>query len=158
LNIIELAGQLCKILLPIKEEVFYGNSEASIAICTLSSIDLLKNISNSGLMNNISLAGRLLSENKGIDALIRHVIKSPNLDTIIVCGNDVRGHMAGHALFCAHKYGIDEQNRIINSVSPDPVLTVSKSEIGQFQNQVTLIDEIGQIDLEKIRTFVRSIQ
>lgn len=155
-SLAELAGQLCKILLPISEEVFYGNQFSNVAICTLSSMNLLKEISNSDLMGKISLAGRLLSENRGIDELIRYVNKHPTVDTIIVCGMEVLGHRAGHALFCVHKYGTDEQNRIINSVSPDPVLSVSKEEIQQFQRQITLIDKIGQTDLDQIRFIVDS--
>jgi len=155
-SLVELAGQLCKILLPINEEVFYGNPSSNVAICTLSSMSLLKEISNSDLMTEITLVGRLLSENKGIDALIRYVNKHPTLDTIIICGMEVSGHSAGHALFCVQMYGIDEQNRIINSVSPDPVLSVSKSEIQQFQRQITLINKIGQTSLEEIRSVVRS--
>jgi tetrahydromethanopterin S-methyltransferase subunit A len=153
-SLAELAGQLCKILLPINEEVFYGNSSSRVAICTLSSMNLLKEISSSDLMGKIILVGRLLSENKGIDALIRYVNKHPTVDTIIICGVEVLGHRAGHALFCIHSYGTDEHNRIINSVSPDPVLSISKKEIQQFQRQVTLIDKIGQTDLEKIRSIV----
>lgn len=155
-SLAELAGQLCKILLPINEEMFYGNPSSNVAICTLSSMNLLKEISNSDLMGKITLVGRLLSENKGIDALIRYVNKHPTVDTIIICGVEVLGHRAGHALFCAHSYGTDEQNRIINSVSPDPTLSVSKEEIQQFQRRVTLINKIGQTDLEKIRTIVDS--
>lgn len=155
-SLAELAGHLCKILLPINEEVFYGNPSSNVAICTLSSMNLLKEISNSDLMGKIILVGRLLSENRGIDALIRHVNKHPTVDTIIICGIEVLGHRAGHALFCVHSYGTDEQNRIINSVSPDPVLSVSKAEIQQFQRQITLINKIGQTDLEKIRTIVYS--
>ncbi len=155
-SLAELAGHLCKILLPIDEELFHGNPASNVAICTLSSINLLKEISNSDLMTKITLVGRLLSENKGIDALIRYVNKHTTIDTIIVCGIEVSGHMAGHALFCVHKSGTDGQNRIINSVSPDPVLSVSKYEIQQFQRRITLINEIGQTNLEKIRPFVNS--
>lgn len=105
-------------------------------------------------MNKIGLVARLLSENKGIDELIRYVARHPELDTIIVCGKEVLGHKAGHALFCAHKYGTDDQNRIINSVSPEPVLSVSKTEIQQFQRQITLIDKIGLTTLEELYSFV----
>jgi tetrahydromethanopterin S-methyltransferase subunit A len=150
----ELAGHLCKILLPINEDVCYGNAGSNVAICTLSSLNLLKEISSSSLMNKIGLVARLLSENKGIDELIRYVARHPELDTIIVCGKEVLGHKAGHALFCAHKYGTDDQNRIINSVSPEPVLSVSKTEIQQFQRQITLIDKIGLTTLEELYSFV----
>jgi tetrahydromethanopterin S-methyltransferase subunit A len=37
----DAAGRLCKALLPIKHEYYLGRGKA-VAICTLSSIDLLK--------------------------------------------------------------------------------------------------------------------
>lgn len=150
MNFGELAGEVCKKIFPIPEEKFAGNHTSNVAICTLSSIDLLKEISQSGVMEKIAIAGRLLSENKGIDELVRFVNQHPGLDTIIVCGKEVIGHRTGHALFCLHKFGTDQNNRIINSTSPDPVLSVSKKEITQFQNQVKLIDKIGETHLPNI--------
>lgn len=150
MNFGEIAGEICKRILPIPEDVFVGNKSSNVAICTLSSIDLLKEISHSDMMKKITIVGRLLSENKGIDEMVRYVNQNPDLDTIIVCGKEVTGHKTGHALLCLHKFGIDQNNRIINSVSPDPVLLVSKKEIMQFQNQVKLIDKIGEIKLQNI--------
>lgn len=155
MNFGEIAGEICKKILPIPEETFVGNKSSSVAICTLSSIDLLKEISHSIIMKKIAIAGRLLSENKGIDEMVRYVNENPNLDTIIMCGKEVTGHKTGHALLCLHKFGADQNNRIINSVSPDPILSVSKKEIIQFQNQVKLIDKIGETDLQKIMPLIQ---
>jgi len=153
----EKIGELCKIILPIPEESYQGNLDSSIAICTLSSIDLLKKLANSEILNHISIAGRLLSENKGIDSIIKHVNKNQKITTIIVCGKEVWGHKAGHTLFQLHKNGVDKNNRIINSTSPDPYLTVSKSQIQYFQNNITLVNLINETDfktiLDKIRIF-----
>jgi len=146
----EAIGELCKVILPINEEFYLGNSDSSIAICTLSSIDLLKNFANSEILNQISIVGRLLSENKGIDSIIKYVNKNPKVDTIIVCGKEVWGHKSGHSLFQLHKNGTDQNNRIINSTSPDPFLTVSKSEIKYFQDNVNLIDLINVTEFELI--------
>ena len=146
----EAIGELCKVILPINEEFYLGNSNSSIAICTLSSIDLLKNFANSKILNQISVVGRLLSENKGIDSIIKYVNKNPKVDTIIVCGKEVWGHKSGHSLFQLYKNGIDQNNRIINSTSPDPFLTVSKSEIKYFQDNVNLIDLINVTEFELI--------
>ncbi len=60
----ETIGELCKIILPVPEESYRGNPNSSIAVCTLSSIDLLKKLVNSEILNHISIAGRILSENK----------------------------------------------------------------------------------------------
>ena len=146
----EAIGELCKVILPINEEFYLGNSDSSVAICTLSSIDLLKNFANSEILNQTSIVGRLLSENKGIDSIIKYVNKNPKVDTIIVCGKEVWGHKSGHSLFQLHKNGTDQNNRIINSTSPDPFLTVSKSEIKYFQDNVNLIDLINVTEFELI--------
>ena len=146
----EAIGELCKIILPINEEFYLGSSDSNIAFCTLSSMDLLKNIANSKILNQISIAGRLLSENKGIDSIIKHVNKNHQIDTMIVCGKEVWGHKSGHSLFELHKNGTDQYNRIINSTSPDPFLTVSKSEIKYFQDNVNLVDLINVTNLESI--------
>ena len=144
-----LAGEICKIILPIPEEAYFGNKNSTIAICTLSSIDLLRKLSDSKTLENVAVCGRLFSENKGIESLIKFVNKS-KINTIILCGKEVWGHKAGHSLLELYKNGIDENGRIINSTSPDPVITISESEIKKFQNKVRIIDMIGETDQEKI--------
>lgn len=153
----EVIGELCKAILPINEEYFLGNSDSKIAVCTLSSIDLLKNFANSEILKDISIAGRLLSENKGIDAIVEYVYKNQKTNTIIVCGKEVCGHKSGHSLFQLCRNGIDKNKRIIGSTSPDPFLTVSRSKIEYFQNNVTLVNLINETNyevvLKKIRVF-----
>jgi len=146
----ETIGELCKIILPIPEESYRGDPNSSIAVCTLSSIDLLKKLASSEILNQLSIAGRLLSENKGIDSIIKHVNKNQKIITIIVCGKEVWGHKAGHSLFQLYKNGVDKNNRIINSTSPDPYLTVSKSQIQYFQNKITLVNLINETNFETI--------
>ena len=151
----ETIGELCKIILPIPEESYHGDPNSSLAVCTLSSIDLLKKLANSEILNHLSIAGRLLSENKGIDSIIEHVNKNQKITTIIVCGKEVWGHKAGHSLFQLYKNGVDKNNRIINSTSPDPYLTVSKSQIKYFQNKITLVNLINETDFETILDKIR---
>jgi len=156
-NVIEeVIGEFCKIILPIPEECYFGNPNSSIAICTLSSINLLKNFTNSEILNHISIAGRLLSENKGIDSIIEYVNKNQKIKTIIVCGKEVSGHKSGHSLFKLHKNGVDENKRIINSTSPDPYLTVSKSKIQYFQNNVILVNLINETNYETILNKIKN--
>ena len=57
-------GEICKFLIPIKEEYYKGNG-SKIAICALSNIKLLVEISNNiELMNNVAIVGRLFSEKR----------------------------------------------------------------------------------------------
>ena len=155
MNLIEnLAGEICKIILPINEEVFFGNPTSSLAICTLSSMNLLKEIVNSNLLSKVALAGRLFSENRGIDSLVRYVISNKNLKTILLCGKDTLGHRPGHSLLNLYQNGVNNQGKIIGSSSPDPILTITKSEILEFQNQVKLIDEIDETSISKIELLI----
>jgi len=151
-------GEVCKTIFPIPEEIYFGNSKSSISICTLSSIHLLKDISNSELMNNIALVGRLLSENKGIDSIIHYVNSNPTVKTIILCGKEVLGHKPGYSLLALCKNGIDSTGRIINSSSPDPVLNVSLNEVKKFRSKVRIINKIGVTDLREIINLVQSIK
>jgi tetrahydromethanopterin S-methyltransferase subunit A len=143
------AGRLCKALLPIKHEYYLGAGKA-VAICTLSSIDLLQTISKSDLINKILIAGRLLSENKGIDAIIAFTMKHPNLKRIIVCGKEVRGHRAGQALLALASNGMDSSGRIIGAVGPNPIVTLPQQDVDIFRHQLEINDMIGTVDIGKI--------
>ncbi len=152
-----LAGEICKVILPIPEEVYFGNQNSTIVVCTLSSIDLLRKLSNSALLQSVAVVGRLLSENKGIESLVRYVISHLNIKTIVLCGNEVWGHKAGHSLLTLHKNGINNSGRIINSSSPDPILTLTKFEVKKFQIQVRMIDMIDETNQEKIIQLIKSV-
>ena len=153
----ETIGEICKIVLPIPEEVYFGNNDSEVAVCTLSSMDLLKKFANSKILENIAIAGRLLSENKGIDSMLDYLDRHRKINTVIVCGKDVWGHKTGHSLFKLHQNGLDKNNRIINSTSPDPYLTSSKYKIEHFQNHVHLVNLIGKDNFEFLITKIRNI-
>jgi tetrahydromethanopterin S-methyltransferase subunit A len=145
----EGAGKICKALVPIKHEYYLGSGKA-VAICTLSSIDLLEMISRSYLMNNVLIAGRLLSENKGIDAMIAFTIKHPELKRILICGKEVKGHRAGQALLALASNGMDLSGRIIGAASPNPIVTLCAQVVDTFRRQVQIIDLIGTVDIGRI--------
>ena len=159
MNLIEdIVGELCKILLPIEEEIFFGEPTSNIAICTLSSISLLKDISHSNIIKEIAIAGRLLSENKGIDSLIRSVISNVKINVIILCGKETIGHKPGDSLLCLYKNGIDENHKIIGSSSPYPILTVTKEQISKFQRQIKIINKIGETNISNLKGIVESFK
>lgn len=149
-------GKLCEVLLPIPEEFYIGNANSSICVCTLSSIKLLKELQNSQIFENVAIAGRLFTENKGIDSIIKYVNQNKKIKTIIVCGKEVWGHKSGHSLFQLHQNGVDKNNRIINSTSPEPILTVSNSQIQYFQKEIILVNLINETNLQLIIEKIQS--
>ena len=152
-----VAGRLCEILIPIKLGYFIGEGK-SIAICTLSSLDLLKTISNiDDIIGRILIVGRLLSENKGIDTLIQYTLNEPELRHLIICGKDVKGHQSGQAVISLHKNGMDDVGRIIGAVGPYPFLNSSQEAIKSFRMQITIHNLISCEDVETIRNTILSL-
>lgn len=145
----DAAGKLCKVLLPINQEYYHGAGKA-VAICTLSSIDLLQSISRSSLMDKLLIVGRLLSENKGIDAIISFAIEHSELKLILVCGKEVKGHRPAQALLALSRNGMDSYGRIIGAVGHNPVLASCALDVETFRNQVRIIDLIGTVNIHNI--------
>jgi len=145
----DAAGRVCEALLPIRHHYYPGRGK-ELAICTLSSIGLLEEISKSEILNRVTIAGRLLSENRGIDAMIRFALEHPDLKRIIVCGREVRGHRAGQALLALTRNGIDDKGRIIGALGPYPTLKSPANDVEAFRRQVEITDMIGTTDIEKL--------
>ena len=149
----DAAGKVCEAMLPIKHEYYTGRGK-ELAICTLSSIGLLEQISKSEIMDKVILAGRLLSENKGIDTMIKFTLGHPALERVIVCGQEVKGHKAGQALLSLYKNGIDKNGKIIGATGPYPTLESPLQDVEAFRKQVVLVDMMGTVDIEKITALV----
>lgn len=147
-------GDLCKVLFPIRTRCVEGDGK-EIAICTLSSLDLLEQISRDQiLMKKIILVGSLLSENKGIDEIIRYSKQSKSLAHIILCGTDTNGHLAGNSLLSLFDSGISPEGRILNSKGHRPYLTVNYNDVESFRNRVSVHNLLGIVDIEFIRKYV----
>ncbi len=150
-------GICCYHLLPIKQESYIGKGK-KIAICTLSSLDLLEEIKNDNeIMENILIVGRLLSENKGVDEIIKYTKKNILLKHILVCGDDVKGHLPGQTLISVKENGIDINKRVMKTLGAYPFLTCSNQDVEYFRHQVTIIDRIGLKDINKIKDLVLDI-
>jgi len=147
-------GELCKYLIPIKHEYYLGNG-SRIAICTLSSIKLLIEISNdTKVMNNVAIVGRLLSENKGIDKIIKYCLTNKELVHLIVCGKDARGHRAGDALIALSNNGVTKEGKIIMSKSPSPHIMSTYEEVRSFRNRITIHNLIEETNLNSITSYL----
>jgi tetrahydromethanopterin S-methyltransferase subunit A len=145
----DATGKVCETVLPIKHEYFIGRGK-ELAICTLSSMDLLEEISKSDLMNKVVIAGRLLSENRGIDAMIKFVLEHPDLRRIVVCGKEVKGHRAGQALLALARNGTFKDGRIIGAMGPYPILKSPAPDVDTFRRQVEISDMLGTFDINSL--------
>ncbi len=105
-------------------------------------------------MKRIAIAGRLLSENRGIDEMIAFTLKHPKLERIIICGREVKGHRAGQALVSLVSRGIDPNGRIIGAIGPYPFLQSSQSDVERFRKQVKIVDLIGTTEIRELSKLI----
>ena len=145
----QAAGVVCKVIYPIPVSSFNGKG-TGIAVCTLSSMALLKKISSDAIMDKLLIVGRLFSENKGIDELIRFCTTSPSMRYLILCGKDTNGHYPGDALMNLMRFGLDEHNKIIGTKAPYPFIRCQPNLVNNFREQIKLIDMRECHDLNKI--------
>src|SRR5437588_270331 len=150
-----VAGRLCEVLIPIKHEYYIGDGK-SVAICTVSSLALLQAIAKTDDINRILIVGRLLSENKGLDTLVRFTLKQSALLYLVVRGKDVRGHQSGQALLSLHRNGVTRDGKIIGANGPHPFLTCLQEDIESFRKQIMICDLIGCEDLETVKATLSS--
>ncbi len=145
----QAAGVVCKVIYPIPVSSFNGKG-TEIAVCTLSSMALLKKISSDAIMDKLLIVGRLFSENKGIDQLIQFCTTSPTMRYLILCGKDTNGHYPADALMNLMHFGLDEHNKIIGTKAPYPFIRCHPNLVNKFREQIKLIDMRECYDLDKI--------
>jgi tetrahydromethanopterin S-methyltransferase subunit A len=104
---------------------------------------------------NVAIYGRLKTENIGIEKIIANTISNPYIRFLIVCGDDIRGHRSGSSLIALYKNGIDHNHRIIDAPGAIPYIENLKEEaIRRFQEQLNVMDLIGEKEKEKIDTII----
>lgn len=150
----DAAGKVCEAVLPIRHEYYLGRGK-ELAICTLSSIDLLQEISKSEIMDMVAIAGRLLSENKGIDTMIKYAMEHRELNRIILCGKEVKGHKAGQALLALARKGIKSDGKIVGALGPYPILQSPAEDVDAFRKRVEIVDMIGTVDISSLKSACR---
>ena len=134
-----------------------GKTNSSVAICTLADTDLPNELKVAGLLKHVAIIGTLTTENLGIERVIKNLISNPNIKHLVLCGKDSRGHKAGQALISLKENGLDQDNRIIGSVGPRPVLkNITHDEVEIFRNRIDIIDEIGTLEINKLTEIVQS--
>jgi len=134
---------------------YTGNEGSCVAVCTLASIDLLEKFKDSEHLGKISIVGKAVTENIGIEKIVQNVVANPNIRFLILCGLESHGHYVGQAINCLIENGIDGEGKIIGAKGPMPtVKNLTKEQVENFQKQVEIIDLIDCEDMDKILSHV----
>ena len=130
---------------------YIGNKNSCVAVCTLSSVDLLENFNKPEYLDKIAVVGKDVTENVGIEKIVQNTVSNPRIRFLILCGKESEGHAVGQALTALVERGIDENNKIIEARGPIPfVKNLTKEQVEAFRKQVKLVDLIGCEDIQTI--------
>ncbi len=129
-----------------------GDPKAPIAICTLTSNDLMEPLAK---LPSVAISGRVFTVNLGIEKIILNVTANPAIRFLLLCGKESAVFHPGQALLALANDGVNPEHRIIGAKGHLPVLSnISMDLITLFRRQVQLIDCIGETDLEALTTAV----
>lgn len=123
-----------------------GNLQSPVAVCTEATISGIKVD-----LQKVAIVGKCVTENVGIEKLVKNMISNPNIRFLIVCGRQSAGHNVGQTLLALNKNGIDKNNRVVGSNGSIPVLRhLTVKEVKRFQDQTAVLDLRGELDSAKI--------
>lgn len=122
----------------------------SVAVSTLASTDLPQKLSQLR-PQGLAIVGKTETENIGIDKVVKNLITHPFIHTLIVAGQEPKGHLSGQTLLSLAANGVDEHQRIIGAKGRRPFLrNVTPQEIALFRQRVKVVDLIGCDNAEHI--------
>lgn len=129
-----------------------GDSNSPVAVCTMASVEM--NLP----ADKIAISGKCVTENHGIEKIVKNIISNPNIRYLIMCGKESMGHFVDNAIESLIENGVDDEKRIIGAKGGIPVLkNLENEEIERFREQVTVINMAGEFDTDKIMKKVEEL-
>ena len=130
-----------------------GDINSSVAVVTLAS-----DYRAWGL-RNYAICGTCFTENFGIEKIIVNVLANPNINCLIVCGEE-SAHLAGQSLISLAENGVStmaSSRKIAGSNSPLPYLNeIPMNAISRFLREIKVIDFVGNKDPAAIQKAIDS--
>jgi tetrahydromethanopterin S-methyltransferase subunit A len=128
-------------------DVVFGGADSPVAVCTLGSRALLPALAG---RPEIAVAGRVFTENVGVERMIQNLAAFETVRFLIVCGRET-SHGVGQTILALHRNGLDEQRRVIGSDAPEPLMPgLTDEQLRAFQRRIAVLDMIGVVDAEEI--------
>jgi tetrahydromethanopterin S-methyltransferase subunit A len=128
-------------------DVVFGSASSPVAVCTLASRSLLAELAG---RQEIAVAGRVFTENVGVERMVQNLAMMESVRYMIVCGRETK-HRVGRTILSLHANGLDADRRVIGADAPDPSMpNLSDEQLRAFQARVSLVDMIGTVDVEAI--------
>jgi len=109
-------------------------------------------------MDKIAIAGKCVTENMGIEKIVKNTISNPHIRYMIICGKVPMGHFVDNAIVSLIDNGVDSEGRIIGAKGGIPVVkNLTKEEVERFRKQVAPINMAGETEAWKVMEKVEEL-
>ena len=124
------------------------------AVAILNTFDFkipqrITNIVRFSIETDAALTVTLQTENIGIEKIIANAVANPNIQHIVLCTVESRGHLCGEALSSLMEKGVDEEKNIGTDAPTSYLYNSSIGDIERFKKQVKLINLLNEGNTEE---------
>lgn len=124
------------------------------AVAILNTFDFkipqrITNIVRFSIETDAALTVTLQTENIGIEKIIANAVANQNIQHIVLCTVESRGHLCGEALSSLMEKGVDEEKNIGTDAPTSYLYNSSIGDIERFKKQVKLINLLNEGNTEE---------
>jgi tetrahydromethanopterin S-methyltransferase subunit A len=140
---------------PIVQGDFHsGDANSPVAVMTCGSHLDEKGICDKGA----AICGSCKTENLGLEKVIANIISNPNIRFLLLCGTEVKGHLAGQTMAALHKGGVKD-GRVVGAEGAIPFIeNLADDAIKRFQEQCELVNIMESEDLGAIGAKINELK
>jgi len=140
---------------PIVQGDFHaGDANSPVAVITCGSHLDEKGICDQGA----AICGSCKTENLGLEKVIANIISNPNIRFLLLCGTEVKGHLAGQTMAALHKGGVKD-GRVVGAEGAIPFIeNIADDAIKRFQEQCELVNIMESEDLGTIGAKINELK
>ncbi len=125
---------------------FVHDSSAPVAVTTLGSVDLARQVSELN-PEGLCIVGKVETENIGIEKIIKNILSNTAIRFLICAGAEPPKHLTGQTMAALFENGIDAERRVIGSPGMRPILPNSTAaEVEEFRSRIQPVLMIGETD------------
>jgi len=138
----------------VKGDFHSGDANNPVAVMTCGS-----HLDEQGICDKgAAIAGSCKTENLGLEKVIANIISNPNIRFLLLCGTEVKGHLAGNTMIALHKSGVKE-GRVVGAEGAIPFIeNLADDAIKRFQEQVELVNIMEAEDLNAIGAKINELK
>ncbi len=140
---------------PIVQGDFHGgDANSPVAVMTCGSHLDEKGICDKGA----AICGSCKTENLGLEKVIANIISNPNIRFLLLCGTEVKGHLAGQTMAALHQGGVKD-GRVVGAEGAIPFIeNLNDAAIKRFQEQVECVNIMEAEDLGAIGAKINELK